>query len=176
MIVQCISFGSQWWLRKVYDERTGEFLRYRSAFMNTTRVNCAKTEKFKHWLPGFVRINAGTWPRFDSPTELRQAKFHTDGVARFKDTNRLLLRERAPDDAPVDRYLVCLSSKSEGAINFRSDWKCDGPARIFSSSYFKRMQETLLLLASETIVTTSLGNWRITCNDKATFLELLNGR
>ena len=45
MIVQCISFGSHWWLRKVYDERTGELLRYRSAFMNTTRVKVAEHTK-----------------------------------------------------------------------------------------------------------------------------------
>ena len=29
-----------------------------------------------------------------------------------------------------------LAAQSEGMINFNSDWKCDGPARIFSSSYF----------------------------------------
>jgi|NGEPerStandDraft_6_1074524.scaffolds.fasta_scaffold79766_2 hypothetical protein len=174
MIVQCISFGSHWWLKEVCDQRTGEFLRYRSAFINTTRVNCAKTEKFKHWLPGFVRINAGTWPRFDALEELLQVKFHTDGVVRYKDSNRLLLRSRAAEDAQVDQYLVCISSRIEGTINFNSDWRCGAPARIFSSSYFKKMQETLLLLRQETIVKTSIGSWRIICKDKTSFLGLVD--
>jgi len=176
VIVQCISFGSHWWLREAYDRRTGELLRYRSAFMNTTRISCAETQKFKHWLPGFVRINAGTWPRFDAPEELLQAKFHTDGVTRYKETNRLMLRLRAPDDAEVDQYLVCINSRTEGMINFNTDWRCDAPARIFSSSYFKQMQETLVLLKQGTIIRTSLGSWRIMCKDKTSFLGLVDGR
>ena len=176
MIVQCISFGSHWWLKEVCDQRTGEFLRYRSAFINTTRVNCAKTKKFKHWLPGFVRINAGVWPRFDAPAELMQAKFNTDGVVRYRDTNRLLLQSRAAEDAQVDQYLVCINSRIEGTINFNSDWRFDAPARIFSSSYFNKMQETLLLLRRGTIIRTSLGSWRITCKDKTSFIELLDNQ
>ena len=177
MIVQCISFGSHWWLREVYDRHTGALLRHRSAFMNTTGFNNHGAEyKFKHWLPGFVRINAGTWPRFNSPKELLQAKFHTDGITRFKETNRLMLRLRAPDDAEVDRYLVCISSQTEGMINFNSHWKCDGPARIFSSSYFAKVQETLLLLEYGTTVQTSLGSWRIMCKAKTSFLGLVDGR
>ena len=174
MIVQCISFGTKWWLIKVYDQRTGEFLRYRSAFMNSTGFGRSKRKNFKHWLPGFVRINAATWPRFDAPEELLQAKFDTDGVSRYKETNRLMLRSRASEDAPVDQYLVCINSRSEGTINFNSDWRFDAPARIFSSSYFKNMQETLLLLRRETIVKTSLGSWRIMCKDKTSFLGLVD--
>lgn len=177
MIVQCISFGSHWWLNEVYDQRTGEFLRHRSAFMNTTRVNCEKSKNYYHWLPGFVRVNAGTWPRFNAPAvDLLQAKFATEGVTRYRETNRLNLQSRVDRDTPVDQYLVCLNSQVEGAIDFNSEWRFNGPARIFSSSYFrkKRMQETLLLVSHETIVRTSHGSWRIMCQNKTSFLGLVD--
>jgi hypothetical protein len=156
----------------VYAPDTREFLRYRSAFMNTTAVK--KNERHQ-WLSGIVRIDAGTWPRFDAPAvDLLQAKFNTDGVVQYKGTNRLMLRSRAAEDASVDQYLVCIKSSSEGMINFKSDWRCDAPALIFCSSYFRKMQETLLLLRRETTIRTSLGSWRIMCKDKTSFLGLVD--
>ena len=67
MIVQCISFGSHWYLKKRFDQRTGALLRHRSAFMNTTHIKVGSPEKYKHSIGGFVRINAATKPYFDSP-------------------------------------------------------------------------------------------------------------
>jgi hypothetical protein len=176
VIVQCVSFGSHWWLRKSYDQRTGAFLRNQSAFMNTTGFKCGRQKKFKHATPGFLRINAGTKPHFDSPRELLQAKYHTEGITRYKETNRLMLVSRAPDDEEVDMFLVCVRSTSEGSINFSSDWKRNGTARIFSSSYYAYKQETLLLMKREAIIFTSLGSWRIMCPDKTSFLGLVDGR
>lgn len=176
MIVQCVSFGSHWWLRKSYDRRTGAFLRHRSAFMNTTGIRHGAERKFKHSISGFLRINAGTSPHFDSPQELLQAKFHTEGVTRYKETNRLMLLSRASDDTEVDLFLVCIKSTSEGMINFNSAWRREGSVRIFSSTYYAREQETLLLLKRGTIIQTSLGSWRIMCKDKTSFLCLVDGR
>jgi hypothetical protein len=92
------------------------------------------------------------------------------------ESNRLMLRSRAPDDAEVDRFLVCVRSTSEGMIDFNSGWRRDGPARILSSSYYAFHQETLLLMKRESVIWTALGSWRITCKDKTTFLGLLDGR
>jgi len=61
-----------------------------------------------------VRINAATKPYFDSPQEILQAKYYTEGVTRYMESNRLMLRSRAPDDAEVDRFLVCVRSTIEG--------------------------------------------------------------
>lgn len=176
MIVQCISFGSHWYAKKRFDQRTGALLRYRSAFMNTTHIKVGSPEKYKHSIGGFVRINAATRPHFDSPQDILQAKYYTEGVTRYLESNRLMLQSRAPDDAEVDRFLVCVRSTCEGMIDFNSDWRCDGPARILSSSYYALHQETLLLLKRESVIWTALGSWRITCNDKATFLGLLDAR
>jgi hypothetical protein len=142
--------------------------------MNTTHIKVGSPEKYKHSIGGFVRINAATKPYFDSPQEILQAKYYTEGVTRYMESNRLMLRSRAPDDAEVDRFLVCVRSTIEGMIDFNSDWRCGAPARIFSSSYFKKMQETLLLLRQETIVKTSIGSWRIICKDKTSFLGLVD--
>ena len=126
MIVQCISFGSHWYLKKRFDQRTGALLRHRSAFMNTTHIKVGSPEKYKHSIGGFVRINAATKPYFDSPQEILQAKYYTEGVTRYMESNRLMLRSRAPDNAEADRFLVCVRSTSEGMIDFNSDWRCDG--------------------------------------------------
>ncbi len=176
MIVQCISFGSHWWLRKSFDRRTGAFLRHQSAFMNTTHIKVGSPKKYKHSIGGFVRINAGTRPYFDSPQEILQAKYYTEGVTRYMESNRLMLRSRAPDEAEADRFLVCVRSTSEGMIDFNSDWRCDGPARILCSSYYAFRQETLLLVKKQTVIWTALGSWRIMCEDKTSFLGLVDGR
>jgi hypothetical protein len=176
VIVQCVSFGSHWYLNKTFDQRTGAFLRHRSAFMNTTHVKVGSPEKYKHSIGGYVRINAGTRPYFDSPQEILQAKYCTEGVTRYMESNRLMLRSRAPDDAEVDRFLVCVRSTSEGMIDFNSGWRCDGPARILSSSYYAFHQETLLLMKRESVIRTALGSWRIMCKDKTSFLGLVDGR
>ena len=176
MIVQCISFGSHWWLRKSFDRRTGAFLRHQSAFMNTTHIKVGSPKKYKHSIGGFVRINAGTRPYFDSPQEILQAKYYTEGVTRYMESNRLMLRSRAPDEAEADRFLVCVRSTSEGMIDFNSDWRCDGPARILCSSCYAFRQETLLLVKKQTVIWTALGSWRIMCEDKTSFLGLVDGR
>jgi hypothetical protein len=176
VIVQCISFGSHWYLNKRVDPRTGALLRCRSAFMNTTHIKVGSPEKYKHSIGGFVRINAATKPYFDSPQEILQAKYYTEGVTRYMESNRLMLRSRAPDDAEVDRFLVCVRSTIEGMIDFNSDWRRDGPARILSSSYYALHQETLLLMKRESVIWTALGSWRIMCKDKTSFLGLIDGR
>ena len=176
MIVQCISFGSHWYLNKRVDPRTGALLRCRSAFMNTTHIKVGSPEKYKHSIGGFVRINAATKPYFDSPQEILQAKYYTEGVTRYMESNRLMLRSRAPDNAEADRFLVCVRSTSEGMIDFNSDWRCDGPARILSSSYYALHQETLLMMKRESVIWTALGSWRIMCKDKTSFLGLIDGR
>jgi hypothetical protein len=82
--------------------------------MNTTHIKVGSPEKYKHSIGGFVRINAGTRPYFDSPQEILQAKYYTEGVTRYMESNRLMLRSRAPDDAEADRFLVCVRSTMRG--------------------------------------------------------------
>ena len=72
--------------------------------------------------------------------------------------------------------LCVFGARVEGMIDFNSDWRCDGPARILSSSYYTLHQETLLLMKRESVIWTALGSWRIMCKDKTSFLGLVDGR
>jgi hypothetical protein len=78
--------------------------------MNTSAIG----NKYEHKIKGFVRVNAAARPYFDDPKDLLQAKYVTEGVTRYRETNRLILSSRAANDAQVDRFLVCIRSSKEG--------------------------------------------------------------
>jgi len=88
---------------------------------------------------------AATKPYFDSPQKILQANYYTEGVAPATwNQTALMLRSRARRQCrgrPLPR--VVSGAPSEGMIDFNSDWRCDGPARILSSSYYALHQEEL---------------------------------
>jgi hypothetical protein len=77
---------------------------------------------------------------------------------------------------PIQTASSCVRGTCEAMINSNSNWRCDGPARILSSTYFALYQETLLFMKRESVIKTALGNWRIICRDKTIFLGLRDGR
>lgn len=168
MIVQCVSFGGHWYLHKVFDPETNALIRRKSRFMNTSAIG----NKYEHKIKGFVRVNAAARPYFDDPKDLLQAKYVTEGVTRYRETNRLILSSRAANDAQVDRFLVCIRSSKEGLIRFDSEWRVGGKARIVSSSFFRNKQETLLLMEPNAMIRTTLATWRIMCKNQTSFLGL----
>jgi hypothetical protein len=178
VIVKCISFGSSSWLRPSNDNSPNGPIRSRSALMNTTAIPCGVNFRPLHRVSGTVRINAGIRPHIDSFRDALQVKFQTEGVIRYRETNRLLLKSVVPDTAEVDRFLVCVRSTVEGTIDFASEWKTGVQARILSSSfhYRRREQETLLLMDATAEIQTTLGTWRIMCKDKTSFLGLVDGQ
>jgi hypothetical protein len=174
MIIQCISFGSAWWLRPEYDEYSGALIRPKSAFMNTTSPDRSNRDKARwcHRISGFIRINAGMTPYFDSPKEILQAKFHTTGLEQHNGSNRLLLKRRASPDANEDHYLVRVRSTEEGMVNFyKESWRV-GRCSIVSASFGNGVQEILLLMGREAVIKTSLGNWGIICKNNIAFLGM----
>jgi hypothetical protein len=173
LIVQCISFGSAWWLRPGTDRRTGAVIRVRSAFLNTTGFARGKNVARHYFAPGFVRVNAAMNPPFSTPTELLDGKFATNGIERYKESNRLLLKARVGNSVATDAFLVCLRSGSEGKIDIKSSWR-RGPVRVISSSFHRvsGAQELLLLIGPGGIVTTELGEWEVECNSKKAILVL----
>jgi hypothetical protein len=175
MIVRCLSFGTYWWLREGAHPVTGVPVLARSAYMNTTSIYRGKTATWGHWVPGFLRVNATMNPRFLTPNdligELIGGLFYTNGIEKYKESNRLLLKKRAKDSTVPDVFLVRITSEKEGKIDFESDWR-RGAVRIFSSSFHDGSQETLLLIGKGGIVTTELGEWEVACSSIATILAL----
>jgi hypothetical protein len=110
-------------------------------------------------------------PQFSTATELLDGKFATNGIEKYKESNRLLLRARVGNSVPTDAFIVCLRSETEGTIDFRSSWR-RGPVRILSASFHDGSQESLLLIGPGGIVTTDLGEWEVECSSKMAILAL----
>jgi hypothetical protein len=171
VIVRCLSFGTAWWLRPGIDTKTGAIIRARSAFMNTSAIVRGKKVRWAHLTPGFLRINAAMSPQFSTANELLDGKFATNGIEKYKESNRLLLRARVGNSVPTDAFIVCLRSETEGPIDFKSSWR-RGPVRILSASFHDGSQESLLLVGPGGIVTTALGEWEVECSSKMAILAL----
>jgi hypothetical protein len=176
VIVQCISFGTCWWFRGTKDEKTGAIVLSKSAFMNTTGFLCGGKHQWKHRSPGFIRINAGRFA-FQTPSDLYQQKFVTDGITAFHGvnsarSNRLLLESRVKPDTPADAYIVTIKSDRDGTIAFKSNWRSDG-VRVISSSTKLKAQEATLLMPVGSWVHTSLGKMEVECRKNLSLLALV---
>ena len=177
MIVQCISFGTCWWFRGAKDEQTGAIVLSKSAFMNTTGFLCGGKPQWKHRSPGFIRINAGKFA-FQTPSEILQQKFQTDGVTSFSGnnnqrSNRLLLETKVTLSTPTDAYLVTLNSDNDWTIAFKSAWRSNG-VRVISSSTKQNVQQTTLLMPVGSHISTSLGKMEVVCRKNLSLLALVS--
>jgi hypothetical protein len=176
VIIQCLSFGTCWWLRSAKDEHTSAIILAKSAFMNTTGFG---KKEWKHRSPGFIRINAGRIV-IASPDELLQQKFMTAGLTSYFSKNnirssRLLLESRVAPETPTDAYLVTVRSDRDGHINFQSDWRSKGVRVVSSSSRKNQMdQETALLMPVASHIQTSLGRMEVVCRKNLYLLALVN--
>jgi hypothetical protein len=165
MIVECISFGSLWWLRPGADPH--DSLKYTShaAVFNTTGFCWGARERRNWTVPGVVRFNAGTLgEQRITPDLLTCGKFQAAGIERSGSWNRLLLTRKVRRQLAPDAMLVGLCSSSFGVICFGSDWRTEG-VRVIASSSLGREQESLLLMAPGSEFTTTKGTWRCECNN-----------
>jgi hypothetical protein len=170
MIVTCISFGSYWWTRPGFDPHTGVLQLARTAYFNTTGIRHGRSVSHGYEVAGRIRINAWMKPLVTCVEDVVGGTFEADPVETYRDTNQLLLRRWAAGGTP-DFYLVCLRGDLDGEIDFQIKWR-SGNVVIFSKTNYRGSQETLLLMASDATITTTLGEWRVECTKLKATLEL----
>ena len=170
MIVNCISFGSCWWTRPGYDPLTGGHQLARTAYFNTTGIRHGRSITHAYEVAGRVRINAWMNPIVTCVEDVIGRTFEANPVEVYRDTNQLLLRRWAQNSTP-DLYLVCFKSDMEGHINFDDSWRF-GHVVIFSKTNYRGSQETLLLMAKDATVTTTVGEWGVECFKSRAILQL----
>ena len=165
MIVECLSFGSLWWLRpgSVHDDPMK--FTSRAAVFNTTGFRTGGRTRRNWIVAGVLRFNAGTLSEQRiNPEMLTEGKFQTSGIERSGTWNRLLFTRKVRGRCVPDALLVNARSGTFGLIAFRSSWRTQG-VRVVASSSFGREQESLLLMMPGTEISTRLGNWRCECNN-----------
>lgn len=161
MIVQCLSFGSLWWIRPGSDP--SDQLRYsaRAAIFNTCGFRTGNRER-RFWIvPGIIRWNAGAlrnvggWmPKFSG------LSFSSPGIEKVGGWNRLFLERQSPTELAVDFWLLAHHSEVLGPISFDTEWRSKG-VRILASSGFRGRQESLLLLPPGGWFETDSGKWGV---------------
>jgi hypothetical protein len=163
VIVDCLSFGSLWWLRP--GETADSSLKFsgHAAIFNTTGFRQGAGERRSWTIPGVLRFNAGTLAdQRLRPEMLIGGKFQATNVEHRGSWNRLLLLRKVRRQVPPDAMLVNVRSVTVGSIAFGANWRSSG-VRVIASSSFGGEQETLLLMAAGGEFTTSKGTWRCQC-------------
>ena len=147
-IIQCVSFGSLWWLRP------GDTVDH-SAVFNTTGFVTSSTSNRCWIMAGAVRFNVNGRRLVERYEELGGAIYASPGLERRGSWNRLLLHPRQSKSRKVDSYLVCVQSAKVGRIDYSADWRSTH-VRIVAASSRGDKQETLLLMGPNSFIRTSL--------------------
>ena len=165
MIVQCLTFGSLWWLRPGRDKEHPERFTSQAAVFNTTGFCQGARERRKWIVAGVIRFNAGTiLEQRLNPVDFKGGYFQTCGLERSGSWNRLLLLRRSRAVSVPDAVLVTVQKKDFGRLRFGSEWRTPG-VRIVAASVHGEEQETLLWMQVGSEITTEKGTWRCLQNN-----------
>jgi hypothetical protein len=165
MIVDCVSFGTLWWVRP--GSRDDDPFRYTSnaAIFNTTGFRNGARERRNWIVAGVLRFNAGTLnEQRIRPVNLEIGKFQTPGIERCGSWNRLLFMRKVKRQTQPDAMLVKIQSCTMGRVTFGSPWRTEG-VRLVASSFHRGEQESLLLMTEGSEMTTTTGKWRCECSN-----------
>jgi hypothetical protein len=161
MLVQVLSFGTNWWARfgrNVDDPH--RFTRH-AAYYNSTGVRCGNKVR-RHWLTsGLVRFNGvGDFnPNF--PDRAIGHTFVCSDLSQAFGGNRLLFERKATKSATPDCYLVVVSSDMHGQIDFTSNvWKSVF-SQVIATSRLRDKQEAMLLMNPGDWIQTNTGFWQL---------------
>ncbi len=172
MIIQCLTFGSLWWLRPGQDKGHSERFASQAAVFNTTGFRRGARERRNWIVAGVIRFNAGTLldQRLNA-TDLEGGCFQTCGLERSGSWNRLLLTRRTRAVSLPDAVLVRVQKREFGRIHYGSEWRTPG-VRIVAASVHGEEQETLLWMHIGSEITTERGTWQCLQNNGKTQLSL----
>jgi len=161
MLVQVLSFGTNWWARfgrNVDDPH--RFTRH-AAYYNSTGVRCGSKVR-RHWIvPGLIRFNGVSDFNPNLPNRAIGRTFVCSEFSQAFGGNRLLFQVRAPKTAVPDCYLMVVSSHVHGPIDFSSGvWKSVF-SRVIAASHLRDKQEAMLLMNPGDWIQTDTGFWQL---------------
>jgi hypothetical protein len=161
MLVQVLSFGTNWWARFGRDAEDPHRFTRHAAYYNSTGVRCGNKVR-RHWITsGLIRFNGvGDF----NPSLLDRAIGRTfvcaDLIQAFGG-NRLLFQRKVPQSAGADWYLVVVSSDVHGRMDFTSSvWKSVF-SQVIAASQLREKQEAMLLMKPGDWVQTDSGFWQL---------------
>jgi len=161
MLVQILTFGSNWWARFGCDP--GDRYRYtrHAAYFNSTGLRFGNKVR-RHWIvPGLIRFNGvGAFnPQF--PGRSVSVTFECADLIFAFGGNRVLFQRRVADSATPDCFLVVITNDRFGAFDCqKSDWKATSVLPI-AVSESREKQEAMLLMKPLDWLRTTLGVWQL---------------
>jgi len=161
MLVQVLSFGTNWWARfgrNVDDPH--RFTRH-AAYYNSTGVRCGGKVR-RHWIiSGLIRFNGIGDFNPNLPDRAIGRTFVCSDLTQAFGGNRLLFQSRAPKSAAPDCYLVVISSGVHGQVDFTSGvWKSVF-SQVIAASHLRDKQEAMLLMKPGDWLQTNTGFWQL---------------
>lgn len=161
MLVNVLSFGSNWWARFGRDAEDPHRFTCHAAYYNSTGVRCGSKVR-RHWIvSGLLRFNGVGDFNPNSPDRALGRTFVCTDLAEAFGGNRLLLQSQAARSAVPDGYLVVVSSATHGRIDFASSvWK-SVLSHVIAASQLRDKQEAMLLMRPGDWVQTSTGFWQL---------------
>jgi hypothetical protein len=179
MFVQVLSFGCNWWGRFGHDP--ADPLRYtrHAAYYNSTGVRCGRKVR-RHWVvPGLIRFNGVGGFNPHVPARSLGRIFLASELDFVFGGNRLLLKQKQPDSAQPECYLIVISQEIHGRIDFASPaWKSP-TTQVIAASQLRQSQEAMLLMKPGDWVRTACGIWHLSVPHPSRFgagLVLLGGQ
>ena len=161
MLVQVLSFGTNWWARfgRNLDD-PHRFTRH-AAYYNSTGVRCGNKVR-RHWITaGLIRFNGTTDFNPNFPDRAIGHTYACSDLVQAFGGNRLLFERKATKSASPDCYLVVVSSEIHGQIDFTSSvWKSIF-SQVIAASQLRDKQETMLVMKPGDWVQTSSGFWQL---------------
>ena len=161
MLVQILTFGSNWWPRFGCDPGDRYRFTRHAAYFNSTGLRFGNKIR-RHWIvPGLIRFNAiGDFnPQF--PDRSLGAVFECADLKFAFGGNRVLFQRKLTDSAQPDCFLVAISNDRFGAFDCQgADWKA-ASVRPIAVSESHEKQEAMLLMKPFDWVRTTLGVWQL---------------
>jgi hypothetical protein len=179
MLVQVLSFGTNWWARfgrNIDDPH--RFTRH-AAYYNSTGVRCGNKIR-RHWIiPGLIRFNGIGDFNPNLPDRAIGRTFICSNLTQAFGGNRLLFQSRAHKSAPPDFYLIVISSDVHGQVDFTSGvWKSVF-SQVIAASQLRGTQEAMLLMKTGDWLQTNSGFWQLSATrdsgERATLARLGGG-
>ncbi len=176
MLVQVLSFGTNWWARFGPDPADPYRFTRHAAYFNSTGVRCGGNVR-RHWVTsGLIRFNGVGDFNPNLPDRAIGRTFVCSDLTQAFGGNRLLFQRRAPGTSVPDCYLVVLFSYIHGHLEFRSTvWKSVF-SQVIAASQLGEKQEAMLLMKVGDWIQTDTGFWQLTGDgnrsEKATLTRL----
>ncbi len=161
MVVQVLSFGTNWWARFGRNINDPHRFTRHAAYYNSTGVCCGSKVR-RHWIiSGLIRFNGVGDFNPNLPDRAIGRTFVCSDLSQAFGGNRLLFQCRAPKSAAPDSYLVVISSDVHGQVDFTSGvWKSVF-SQVIAASHLRDKQEAMLLMKPGDWIQTNTGFWQL---------------